>query len=159
MMLVLSLLAIGVLLLAVELVVPGAVIGIIGALCMLGGVLVAFGEFGVSGGLVTLAGVMVALTVVIYIELVWLPKSSLARWFSMSTTLTEQSQPPVADAAAVVGAAATAETVMAPSGYVRVNGRRYEAFCRDGHAAAGASLRVVSVDNFRLIVTLAAQTE
>jgi membrane-bound ClpP family serine protease len=155
MTLVLSLLAAGVLLLAVELVVPGAVIGVVGALCMLAGVLAAFGEFGVSGGFITLAGVMVVLTVVIYIELVWLPKSALAKWLSMSTTLTEQSQPPVADAATVVGAAATAETVMAPSGYVRVNGRRYEAFCRDGHATEGANLRVVSVDNFRLIVTRA----
>lgn len=152
MTLVLSLLAAGVLLLAVELVVPGAVIGVVGALCMLAGVLAAFGEFGVSGGLITLAVVMVVLTVVIYIELVWLPKSALAKWLSMSTTLTEQSQPPVADAAVVVGAEATAETVMAPSGYVRVRGRRYEAFCRDGHAMEGEKLRVVSVDNFRLIV-------
>lgn len=150
---VLILLGLGVVLLAIELIVPGAIIGIVGALAMLAGVLVAFGEFGVQGGLLTLGCVIVALSVVIYIELVWLPKSRLAQWFSMSTTLTGQSQEPLADAASVTGADAVAETVLSPSGYVRVAGRRYEAFCRDGYAAVGEELRVVSLDNFRLIVS------
>lgn len=150
---VIILLAIGVLLLAVELVVPGAIIGTIGALAMLAGVLVAFGEFGVRGGLLTLGGVIVVLSAVIYIELVWLPKSAIARWFSMSTTLEGQSQPPLATEDTVIGADAVAETVLSPSGYVRVAGRRYEAFCRDGYAPVGEALRVVSLDNFRLIVT------
>jgi len=37
---------------------------------------------------------------------------------------------------------------------VSVENRRYEAFCRTGLAAKGATLKVVAVDNFRLIVTL-----
>ncbi len=150
---VLILLGLGIVLLAIELVVPGAIIGIVGALAMLAGVLVAFGEFGAQGGLLTLGGVIVVLSTVIYIELVWLPKSALARWFSMSTTLAGRSQEPLADAAEVTGADAVAETVLSPSGYVRVGGRRYEAFCRDGFAEAGEVLRVVSLDNFRLIVS------
>jgi membrane-bound ClpP family serine protease len=150
---VIILLSLGVLLLAIELVVPGAIIGIVGALSMLAGVLAAFGEFGVQGGLLTLAGVLVVLAAVIYVELVWLPKSALARWFSMSTTLRGQSQPPLADESSVTGADAVTETVLSPTGYVRLGGRRYEAFCRDGFAEAGETLRVVSLDNFRLIVT------
>ena len=150
---VLVLLALGVVLLAIELVVPGAIIGIVGALALLAGVLVAFGEFGLQGGLLTLAAALGVLSAVIYIELVWLPKSALARWFSMSTTLEGQSQAPLADAAAVVGAAAVAETALSPSGYVRVAGRRYEAFCRDGFAELGEEMIVISLDNFRLIVS------
>lgn len=156
MTLVFVLLAVGVFLLAVELVVPGAIIGIVGALAMFAGVIAAFGEWGARGGLLTLGAVLVALALVVYVELVWLPKSKLARWLSMSATLEGRSQPPVADAADVVGSDALAETVLSPSGYVRVKGRRYEAFCRDGYAEAGARLRVVSLDNFRLIVTLIA---
>jgi membrane-bound ClpP family serine protease len=149
---VLILLGLGVMLLAIELVVPGAIIGIVGALAMLAGVVVAFGEFGLQGGLLTLGLVILVLSAVIYVELVWLPKSALARWFSMSTTLEGQSQPPLADEASVAGADAVAETVLSPSGYVRVGGKRYEAFCRDGYAEQGSALSVVSVDNFRLIV-------
>jgi membrane-bound serine protease (ClpP class) len=95
----------------------------------------------------------VVLTVVIYAELVWLPKSRLAKFFSMGTTLTGKSQPALAMPAEVIGVEAVAETTLAPSGYVQVAGRRYEAFCRDGFAAEGSRLRVKSVDNFRLIVT------
>jgi membrane-bound serine protease (ClpP class) len=52
-----------------------------------------------------------------------------------------------------VGKTAEAVTTLAPSGYVVVDGRRYEAFSQSGHAAKGAILRVVGLDNFRLIVT------
>jgi membrane-bound ClpP family serine protease len=53
----------------------------------------------------------------------------------------------------VVGKPATADTTLAPSGYVLVDGRRYEAFCRSGHVAKGEVLRVIGADNFRLIVS------
>jgi membrane-bound ClpP family serine protease len=52
-----------------------------------------------------------------------------------------------------VGKAAEAITPLVPSGYVLVEGRRYEAFSQSGHATKGATLRVVGLDNFRLIVT------
>ena len=60
---------------------------------------------------------------------------------------------PVADAAAVVGKICEAETTLAPSGYVSLDGRRYEAYSRSGLATKGSRLQVVAVDNFRLIVT------
>ncbi|HXA15141.1 MAG TPA: NfeD family protein, partial [Opitutaceae bacterium] len=63
------------------------------------------------------------------------------------------SQPLPAESAAVVGKPAEAATTLAPSGYVIVEGRRYEAFCDTGLAEKGSALRVVGVDNFRLIVT------
>ncbi len=143
----------GIVLLALELIVPGMVLGIAGGLAMLAGVGVAFVEFGPQGGWMAAVGAAVVLAAVIYAEFAWLPKSRLAKMFSMGTTLTEKSQPPVAKPAEVVGAEAVAETTLAPSGYVQVAGRRYEAFCQDGFAAEGARLRVRSVDNFRVIVT------
>jgi membrane-bound ClpP family serine protease len=44
--------------------------------------------------------------------------------------------------------------MLSPSGYVRVDGRRYEAFCQSGQAPAGSALEIIGADNFRLIVTL-----
>jgi len=74
---------------------------------------------------------------------------------SRSSSTSGTPQPPPAQADAVVGRDASALTTLAPSGYVLVGGQRYEAFCRSGHAPAGAALRVVGVDNFRLIVSQA----
>ena len=53
----------------------------------------------------------------------------------------------------MIGREAVAETTLAPGGYVRIEDRRYEAYCRSGHVAVGARLKVVGLDNFRLIVS------
>ena len=71
----------------------------------------------------------------------------------MTETVSGRSQPEVADRAAVLGREALAVTLLAPSGYVELEGRRYEAFCQSGQAAVGARLRVVELDAFRLVVT------
>ena len=82
-----------------------------------------------------------------------LPRTKLAKKFSMTETVAGRSQPEVAERTAVIGREAVAATTLAPSGYVELDGRRYEAFCQSGHVAAGARLRVVEVDTFRLVVT------
>lgn len=153
MTMVITLFAAGVLLVAIEVLVPGAILGILGGLCLLGGVIAAFVQLGGTGGAIA-SGVALAIgALTIYLEFVVLPKSRLAKKFSMTETVSSRSQPEVADRAAVVGRDAVAVTTLAPSGYVEVNGRRYEAFCRSGMVSAGARLRVVDVDVFRLVVT------
>lgn len=143
----------GVLLLALEVIVPGAVLGIVGGVLVFIGVLVSFARYGFDGGLVA-TGVAAGLTAVaLYLEFVVLPKTGLARKFSMTTTVAGTSQPPVAERQAVLGRQATAVTALVPSGYVELDGRRYEAFARHGHTAPGERVEVVDMDNFRLIVS------
>jgi len=150
---IITLFVAGVLLVAVEVLVPGAILGVLGGLCLLGGVAAAFLHFGALGGVVA-TGVALAIgAVTLYLEFVVLPKSRLARKFSMTETVSSQSQPVVADRAAVVGRDAVAVTTLAPGGYVELDGRRYEASYQSGLAEAGTRLRIVDVDTFRLIVT------
>lgn len=150
---VIILFAAGVLLVAVEILVPGAVLGILGGLCLLGGMIAAFMEFGSTGGTLATAAALLIGIVTLYLEFIVLPKSRLAKKLSMTETVSGRSQPELADRAAVVGREALALTTLAPSGYVELDGRRYEAFCESGFAAAGARLSVVNVDTFRLVVT------
>jgi len=158
MSLVITLFVAGVILVAIEILVPGAILGIIGGLCLLGGVIAAFVQLGGTGGAVA-TGVALAIGVVtLYLEFVILPKSRLAKKFSMTETVSSRSQPEVADRAAVVGREVVAVTTLAPTGYVELEGRRYEASCQSGLVAAGARLRVVEVDTFRLIVTQIKET-
>lgn len=144
---------VGIVLLALEIVVPGAILGVAGAISMLVGVFVSFGTFGGAGGAVATLIALMALAATVYLEFIWLPKSRLARGLSANTTIDATSQPALAHEAEVVGREAVAQTVLAPSGYVAVDGKRYEAYSQSGHAAVGARLRVVGLDNFRLIVT------
>lgn len=144
---------IGVLLLAAEIFLPGAIAGIVGGIALLIGSLLAFGTFGFSGGMIASTAALALLALVLYLELVLLPKTAFGQRMVVQSTVSATSQPPPAAAEAVMGREAVALTTLAPSGYVEVGGTRYEAFCRSGHAAKGAALRVVGVDNFRIIVS------
>jgi membrane-bound serine protease (ClpP class) len=143
---------IGIVLLALEIILPGAILGIAGAVCMLAGVFLSFGTFGGSGGIIATLFALLALGVTVYLEFVWLPKSRLTKHLAAGTTNDATSQPPLAGAD-VIGREATAQTVLSPSGYVTVQGKRFEAYSQSGHIGAGERLRVVGLDNFRLIVT------
>jgi membrane-bound ClpP family serine protease len=136
-----------------EVFTPGPVFGILGGVTLMGGIAVASVNYGGSGGLIAGVVALAAVCATLYAELVWLPKTRFAQKFSVrstsGTTIVQQS----VDADAVVGKTAEAVTTLAPSGYVSIEGRRYEAFCQSGHAARGAQLRVTGLDSFRLIVT------
>lgn len=147
-----ALFAAGIVLLAIEVLVPGAVLGIAGGIFLLVGVLLAFDGYGVTGGALATGIALLAGTATLYLEFVLLPRSRLARKLSLSATVDGRSQPPVADAS-VIGRRGLAVTTLAPTGVVEVGGRRYEAFAREGHVRAGTSLEVVGLDAFRLIVS------
>jgi membrane-bound ClpP family serine protease len=150
---VLLLFLLGVLLLAGEVFTPGAVLGILGGCAMVGGCVISFQQFGAGGGALATVIACALLALTLYLELVWLPRSRFGRKLIVQSASDAVSQPPLADLEAVVGKTAQAVTTLAPSGYVTVDGRRYEAFCQSGHVDRGAMLRVTGLDNFRLIVS------
>lgn len=143
----------GAILLAAEVFLPGAIAGIIGGIALVIGSILSFGQFGFTGGIIA-SGLAVGLVaLMLYLELVVLPKTAFGRKMVVQSIVEATSQPPVADPDTILTKHAEAITTLAPSGYVVVDGRRYEAFCRSGHVSKGATLRVVGVDNFRIIVS------
>lgn len=150
---ILLLFAAGVVLLAFEVFVPGAVLGILGALAMLGGCALAFHAYGASGGMIATLVAFALLGAMLYIEFVWLPKTRVGGKLFLRRSVSATSQPPVAEANSVVGREGIAVTTLAPSGYVLVEGRRYEAFSQSGLIPRDAPVAVVGIDNFRLIVS------
>ena len=154
MTIVVILLSVGLILLAAEIVVPGAVLGIIGGVVMLAGVIVAFKALEESQAYVALGIAVVAGAGVFVLEFTVLPRSRVVKALSMTETVAGRAQAiDPTTAVAYVGREAVAQTKLAPSGYIVVEGRQFEAFCRDGVVEPGTRLRVVGVDNFRLIVT------
>lgn len=153
MSLIIGLFVAGIFLLALEVIVPGGIIGVVGGILMLVGVALAFVRFGLEGGAIASGAAIVVGAIVLYLEFVLLPRSRLAKALSMTETVAGRSQPPIADRAAVLGRQVTATTTLAPSGYVEFDGRRYEAFARSGLAQRGERLEIVDVDTFRLIVS------
>ncbi len=150
---ILLLFVLGLVFMFFEVFTPGPIFGILGGLTLMGGIAVAAVNYGGSGGLIAGVVALAAVCATLYAELVWLPKTRLAQKFSVHGTSGETIVQQRVDAGAVMGKLAEAVTTLAPSGYVLVEGRRYEAFCQSGHAVRGAQLRVTGLDNFRLIVS------
>lgn len=144
--------ALGIVLLAFEVVVPGGVLGVLGGLAMLGGCALAFYEYGASGGGIAISVALVCLALALYFEFRVLPKTRYGKKLFLHQSVEGTSQPVPADPELVVGKLAEAVTMLAPSGYVSIDGRRYEAFSRSGLIPKGVTVRVVAVDNFHLIV-------
>ena len=151
---ILILFLLGVILLAGEVFVPGAVLGVLGAVCMLAGCTISFIQLGTGYGMLATVVALALLGLTLYVELVWLPTTRLGRKLIVQSTVDATSQPPVADKDQVIGKTGEALTALVPSGYVLIEGRRYEAFSQSGHVAKGTTLKVVAVDNFRLTVTI-----
>jgi membrane-bound serine protease (ClpP class) len=142
----------GIVLLVFEVITPGAVLGVLGGLAMLAGCAVAFYRYGAGGGGIATAAGLGILGVALYVEFVLLPKTRVGRKMFLERSVDATSQPPLAAAESVIGKTCEALTTLAPSGYVLVEGKRYEAFSQSGLIGKGALLQVVGVDNFRLIV-------
>ncbi len=143
---------IGTLLLAAEVILPGGVIGFVGGLLLFAGCVLCFTEYGATQGTVAVVTALAAVVAVFFVEFRILPKTALGRRAFLTREITAVSAPVAPEAKSLVGLPADALTVLAPSGYVLVEGRRYEAFCRTGHVPVGTALEVVGADNFRLIV-------
>lgn len=153
MTLIILLFAIGILLLVAEVLVPGGVLGAIGGLMMFGGCVLAFLDFGVGGGLLAVVTALLLGLTAFWLELRVLPRTRIGKRAFLTAEMTGVSAALDDSAKSLVGKPATALTMLSPSGYVRIDGQRYEAFCQSGQAPAGADLEVIGADNFRLIVS------
>lgn len=150
---IIVLFVVGFVLLAFEVIVPGAILGIIGGLAILGGVILAFMEYGSTGGWTALGVGAGGGMLMLAVEFWLLPRTPWGKRMFLRAAIDGTSQPAPAEASNVMGRAGEALTPLSPSGHVLIDGRRYEAFSRSGLLPKGAEVRVVGLDNFRLIVS------
>lgn len=143
----------GIVLLFCEVFMPGAILGTIGGIAMLAGCILAFQTYGAVGGSLATFAALALLGLTLLFEFVVIPRTRLGKKLFVQSTSGTATQPPVAESASIVGQTGEAATTLAPTGYVLIEGKRYEAFSRDGHLPKGAPIRVAGLDNFRLIVT------
>ena len=93
--------ALGIVLLTLEVVVPGGVLGVLGGLAMLGGCALAFLEFGPSGGGIAILTALGCLGLGLFIEFRVLPKTRYGKKFFLNQSVDAMSQPLPADPALV----------------------------------------------------------
>ncbi len=150
---ILLLFLIGMLFLAAEVLVPGAILGTAGGVLLFAGCVVAFVKYDTGGGLLAVGAAILLAFVTFFIEFRVLPRTAIGKRAFLNREITATSPPVAAGAEELAGKSAEALTMLSPTGYVLIDGRRYEAFCQSGQAPAGSRLKVTGADNFRIIVT------
>jgi membrane-bound serine protease (ClpP class) len=159
MSLIVFLFVIGVVMLLLEVFLPGGILGVLGVGAMIAGCVLAFRDYGAGGGVAAVVAALVLTGLGLVLEFVVLPKTALGRKVFLSAAVTGRSgtdAPASVDSAAatsLLGRECEAATVLAPTGVVLLDGRRHEAFCRDGYVEKGARLIVRGSETFRLIVS------
>jgi len=152
MTLIITLFIIGLIFLSFEIITPGGILGGIGAIAMLIGCILVWSDHGATAGLISILIALTLAGITIYIELKLLSKTRLGRSMFNDSAITGVSQPPPADPAAVLDRECEALTILAPTGYVLLDGKRYEARSLSGLIEKGTRLRVSALDNFTLQV-------
>ncbi len=152
MTLIILLFTIGLILLAAEVLVPGGILGIAGGVALFAGCVVSFIRLGASGGLIAVVIAMLAAFVVFYIQFRVLPKTRIGKRFFLKREITATSTALQDSARDLIGKAALSATVLSPSGYVTIDGKRYEAVSQSGQIASGTELEVIDANHFQLTV-------
>jgi len=149
---IILLFAIGLFLLAAEVFVPGGILGIAGGLTLFAGCVVSFLRLGASGGLVAVFVAICAAFLVFFIQFKLLPKTRIGKRFFLTREISATSTALPDKARDLVGKTALSATVLSPSGYVTIEGKRYEAVSQSGQIAPGTELDVVDANHFQLTV-------
>ena len=153
MMWIILLVAVGITLIALEIIIPGGILGAIGAVCILAGCVVSFSEFGATGGLISTAIILTLTGITVWLVFKALSKTTLGNRAFLSKSVDGVSSSYGEEAKQLIGKSGTSKTTLAPSGYIIVDGTRYEAFCQTGMIEANTPVEVIGADNFRLIVS------
>ena len=151
---IILLFSLAILLFAIEVIVPGGILGGIGGVLMLGGCVLAFSKYGTGGGLVAIGAALALTILVLWVEFRILPRTAVGKRAFLTKEITAVSAAFGPEARDLIGMPAEAVTMLSPTGYIMVGGRRHEAFCENGQVPAGTALKVTGADNFRLIVSV-----
>lgn len=146
--LVLTLLVAGLLLLALETILPGLIAGIIGFCCLIAGVVVAYGRLGAESGSYVLMAVVAVCLVGTVAYLKYFPSSRYARRLTLTQTVgdigTERPE--------LVGQTGVAFTTLRPSGTAIINHQRVDVVADGAMIEKGTPVRVVAVEGLRVVV-------
>ncbi|MEM9157729.1 MAG: NfeD family protein [Verrucomicrobiota bacterium] len=153
MTLILGLFVAGVILVVFEVFVPGGILGVLGALCILAGIFFAYDGYGITGGISGL-GVAGLLTVAaLFVEIKILPKTRFGQRFFLTRAIKGNSQEETKQEESLVGQIARSVTPLAPTGVVSLNGKKMEASSKSGFVDKNVDVKIIGKETFRIIVS------
>lgn len=143
-----ALIVIGALLVALEVVLPGMICGIIGGFCLLAGVVLAYTRIGTPAAHYIFGGVAVAAITGTGLWLKYFPTSKLASPLVSKSHVGNLG----VERRDLVNKTGTAHTALRPSGLALIEGERVDVVTEGAMIDKGKPLKVVAVEGMRVVV-------
>lgn len=151
MSIIIGLIILGLVFIFFEVIVAGVFLGLLGAAAIIAASILAFQNYGTMPAIGVFIAGMVAVIIMLIFELKWLPKTKIGKRMFLEQAVDAQSTQTLG-ADDLIGKVGEAQTTLAPSGRVIVEGKEFEGFSEDGLINKGEAIKVVARDNFRIIV-------
>jgi membrane-bound serine protease (ClpP class) len=145
---VITLLAVGALLMLAETILPGMVAGIVGCCCLLAGVTEGYIQFGPRAGNLILMGVLLGLIIGFCLWLKYFPDSYIAKFFVSRRVVGEIGT----DRPELLHQTGTAFTQLRPAGTAVINGKRVDVVTEGQLIEKGTPIKVVAAEGMRIVV-------
>ncbi|MDH4410573.1 MAG: NfeD family protein [Verrucomicrobiales bacterium] len=138
---ILLLSVIGILAVLAELVLPGGILGVVGAICLLGAVVTTFITYGATAGTIALAAVVAIGLVTLRIWMRFFHQLPFTKQLVLNETVGIDAQVPAR--AALVGWTGISLTELMPSGHAEIGGEKFDVMAEGAAIRRGATIVVV----------------
>lgn len=143
--------AMGLILIALEIIVPGGILGAFGVIALLGAIAIGFVAFGPQGGLIAAVAVMLFSALILAIWLKLFPRTRMGKVLTLqkdgSSFKTDPTTP-----SPFLGKEGVAVSNLQLSGIANIEGRRTDVVAESSFIPAGARVKVVKVEGHRIVV-------
>ena len=142
------LVVVGLVLLFVETLLPGLIVGALGLLSLAAGVVYAYVEFGARTGNATLFLVLILLCIALVLWVKYFPDSPVARAFVLNQKIGTIG----AEKPDLIGQSGVALTPLRPAGTAVFEGIRVDVVADGSYINRGTKVRVTAVEGSRVVV-------
>ncbi len=146
---IIVLVLVGFLLISAEVCLPGLVLGILGALCLIASVVMSYIAFGPLWGTFAFAVLLVFGLIGFFLWLKYFPVSPVGRKILLHQSLPESNSMEVLH---LIGSTGEAVTPLRPAGTALIEGLRRDVVAESGLIDAGEKITVVAQEGFRIVV-------
>ncbi len=145
------LLVLGLLMVCLEVFIPGGIVGTLGGFALVGSVILAFVSQGTTFGLYWLSGVMVITLFGLFLSIKFLPNSPAGRrlFLKSSERGYSASEGGLTD---LLGKTGPALTKLRPAGMVDIAGRRIDVVTGGEFLPKGTEVKIVRIEGNRVVV-------
>ena len=150
MSLIITLIVIGIVLLAIELlIIPGfGFAGVLGLLSIVGAVILSFIQFDTTTGLIVLGGTIVVLTVMTILIL----RSKTWKKLSLKENIDAKVDSDPTEKGLTIGMVGITISRLAPAGKIRINNLDIEARSYDAIIDSGKQVEIIAIEDNKVIV-------